>query len=255
MTQQQPDGGGGDTAANPEQAPGGDDVGPLRRAVGELRDVLESKVSAAWIELIEPQGELLDSLRKEVRAKRKRKKQEKAEYRECLEDAVTAIASQLYSLALRKRAFDSLRAIIADEVSDDLASQVDSEAVLQTLRGAIAAVFDEARNRLEVSSTSAIADIKKGRSYDYAGRHQRRWFSPPSQVVRAASAIRALGFIGTDVEAPPRPGRWTQFNQWLDSCRQDLSFVRYEGSFVLMPAIMSEFDNLLARPQPANDQE
>ena len=226
MTQQQPDGGGGD-------------VEPLRRAVGELRDVLESKVSLAWVELIEPQGELLDSLKKEVRAKRKRKKQEKAEYRECLEDAVTTIASQLYGLGLRNRAFGSLRAIIADEVSDELASRVDSEAVLRALRHSIATVFDEANNRLESSSTSAIADIKEGRSYAI------------SPVVRLFGAFGDLG----DHPPPPRPGRWTQFNQWLDSCRQDLSFVRYEGSFVLIPAIMSEFDNLLAQPQPANDQE
>lgn len=232
MTDQQPDA-------------GGDVVESLRRAVGELRGVLESKVSLAWVELFEPQGELLDSLRKEVRAKRKRKKQEKAEYRECLEDAVTAIASQLYSLALRKRAFDRLRAIIADEVSDELASRVDWEAVLRALRRSIATVFDEANNRLELSSSSAIADIREGRSYD-------RWDlfgirSPDEGAMKPV--VRTL--FGT----PPKPGRWTQFNQWLDSCWKDLEFVRHQGSFVLIPAIMSEFDNLLARPQPANDQE
>lgn len=238
MTDGRPSGEAGDTA-HPEQMPGGGDVDPLQRAVAELRDVLESKVSAAWVELIEPQGGLLDSLKKKVRAKRKRKKQEKAEYRECLEDAVTTIASQLYSPGLREKAFDRLRAIIADEVSDDLASQVDSEAVLRALRRSIATVFDEASNRLEVSSTSAIADIRKGRSYD------------------GVSVVHLfLGNRAPNEGAPPRPGRWTQFNQWLDSCRKDLEFVRYQGTFVVMPAIVGEFDDLLAQAhQPTNDQE
>lgn len=241
MTDQQPARDAGQTGANPLQAPGSESFEPLRRSVVELRDVLESKVSSAWVELIEPQGELLDSMREEVRERRKRKKQQKAEYREFLEDAVTTIASQLYGLALRERAFDSLRAIIADVVSDDLASQVDSEAVLQTLRGAIATVFDEARDRLEVSSTSTIAGIKKGKSSFelLSGGHLFRF--------RTLISARDHWLIERD---PPRPGRWVQFNRWLDSCRKDIDLVRYQGGFVLVPAIMSEFDSLLVRSQP-----
>lgn len=247
MTQQQPDGGGGD-------------VEPLRRAVAELRDVLESKVSLVWVELIEPQGELLDQLREEVRERRKRKERKKSEYRKFLEGAVTTIASQLYGVALRERAFDSQRAIIAEEVSDDLASRVDSEAVLQTLRGAIATVFDEARNRLEVSSTLAIADIKKGKSY----------FELP------AAPLGTLTFFGRVAGAseghgaplriswrdhrrierdPPRPGRWVRFNQWLDSCRKDIELVRYQGGVIFVPAIMSKFDGLIVQPQPPDAQQ
>lgn len=239
MTDQQPARDAGQTGANPLQAPGSESFDPLRRSVGELRDVLESKVSSAWVELIEPQGELLDSMREEVRERRKRKKQQKAEYREFLEDAVTTIASQLYGLALRERAFDSLRAIIADVVSDDLASQVDSQAVLQTLRGAIATVFDEAHHRLEVSSTSAIADLKKGKSS----------FSLLSGGFRFSTLISARDLWLIE-QGPPRPGRWVQFNRWLDSCRKDIELVRYQGGFILVPAIMSAFDNLLVQSQP-----
>lgn len=249
-------------ATNLEPAHSSGDAEALRRAVDDLRTALESKVTVAWAELIEPQGRrLLDSLQQEAHAKRKRAKKSREEahiedYREFLEDRVTTVASQLYSLSLRGEALASLPPIIADEISDNLASQVELTAVSHSLRRAIACVLEDACGRLETSSKSVLAcllaDLKKKEI-----KRDRKCKKP-------VFLRWPIGFYpnswGTLVKS-----RWDQFKQWLDSCRDDLEFVCNQGSTVLVPAIMSEFDDHLARlqkvpndptpPSPANPKD
>lgn len=201
------------STANLEPAHSSGDAEALRRAVDELCTALESKVTVAWAELIKPREEFLDSLRRDVRAKQGHT--HTADYLEFLEDRVTTITSQLYSLSLRDETFASLRSILANEVSDDLASRVELTAVSQALRRAIGTVLEEGRNRLESRSKSVLANLKKKKGM---------WLS------------LALLFDDT-------PGVWLAF------CREDLEFVRNQGSVALMPAIMSAFDDHLARLQ------
>lgn len=236
---------------------GTEGLAQLRSAVAELRETLDSKVALAWVEFIEPQGELFDSLRDEVLAELKtaRERGETSGFFENFhanfERRTAKIGSDLYSLSLRERAFAGLRSVVADEIGSDLASRVDAIAARRRLREAVASVFKDARARYDDSRGSMLEELPTGRP-----RGRRKTIDEedltrhPLRLMRLFAS--SLSAVNEHHHQFPEAIKklYGQVTPWFESCKHDLDFVCGQANTVLVPAIMSGFDDQLAQRQP-----
>ena len=146
------------------------------------------------------------------------------EFYEYIRDRIGHLAGKMYSRSFAWNAVKVLRSTVADVFSNEVAAQVDLDAVQASLREAVMRVVAESRERLEhvrdsLFGTTEMSFQYEGDSIEYGQRKARESVKQALEVV----------------------------DKWIDSCSEQVGVVADRAKADLMPTAVTELERYQAR--------